>query len=130
MDNFDFTTTDEVTLMELVKSASNFLHRAEYHLAKTVIDQSNSSSKDEYDNIEPCLPVTINPIGQQVEHSHDFLQNELLENLKHEIQTLTFLSTGTKKPGVCLFGDVGYVYSKETRQLATQPLKGTVVKMS
>ena len=60
LDNFDFSTTDEVTSMELAKSASNFLHQAEYHLAKTVIDQSQTSSKTDHDTKEE-----VNPIGQK-----------------------------------------------------------------
>ena len=44
LDDFDFFATDTDTLQKLVSSVMNLLSKAEAHLAKTVLDLSQSTS--------------------------------------------------------------------------------------
>ena len=44
LDDFDFFATDTDTLQKLVSSVTKFLSKAEAHLAKTVLDLSQSTS--------------------------------------------------------------------------------------
>ena len=133
LDDFDFFATDTDTLQKLVSSVTKFLSKAEAHLAKTVLDLSQSTSNgdderstasEENQDKDATKPDMIR---DHVEHIKDFLGEELLQKLKEELPTLKYKATGTKKPSVSLFGDINYEYSAATKNLPAQPFHQTII---
>ena len=99
LDNYNLDSVDDATLSDIIKSAKNFIKRAEKSLTK---------------------PAPAIPSG--VVYTEDFLEHSLLKQLKHGLAKLSYLPTGIKQPGVCLFGGHRYVYSKATTELEPTPL--------
>ena len=101
LDNFNFDSVDGATLSEIIKSAKDFIVRAEKSLT-----------------LPPATPSgTV--------YTEDFLEDSFVKELKHDLAKLCYHPTGIKQPAVCLFGDHRYVYSKTTVNLEPIPF-GTV----
>ena len=113
LDSFDFSTAEEGNLAKMMSSVINFLSRAEEHMAGVVRElsfKSACSSTQSSGQVTPDLtstPVSSKkqetspkpsgcPIGAQVEHHANFLDDECLEQVKEELHHLTYLKTGTK----------------------------------
>lgn len=122
LDDFDFDATDVATLSNMIASVTAFLGKAEEHYAKTVMDLSQSMvqspSKEEPES---------SAISSKTTYHRDFLDKELLDKVKKELPTLTYTSTGTRKPAVCLFGKEKYSYNKGTADLSLHPLSSSAV---
>ena len=114
LDNFCFEEADDSTLKGLICSVTSFLKKAEEHLATTKLNLSSQVIVVE--DIE--VPNT--------EYMEHVLEESLMERLKLELAQLAYVSTGANKPGVSLFGNERYVYSKATVNLEPQPLPATV----
>ena len=106
LDNFDLTSLDDTTLSAVITSAANLMKRAE------ALQRKKKSTPPP-------------PLSHQVQPGADYTENVLepglLENLKKDLAQLDYLSTGVNQPGVCLFGEHCYVYSKVTTKLKPIP---------
>jgi len=126
LDNFKFEKADEDTLKELIRSVTSFLSKAEEHFTTAKLNASSQHVEvveEEEEKEEEKEEARSVP---NVEYVEDVLEGRLMVRLKEELFQLPYTSTGTKKPGVYLFGNERYVYSKATANLKPQPFASTV----
>ena len=97
LDNFNFDLADNSTISAIMKSATNFMKRAESFIL---------------DNQMASVPVQAGAV-----YHGEFMQLPLLKELKLALPKLKYMSTGVRQPGVCLFGKYPYVYNKATANL-------------
>ena len=134
LDNFDFSTVNAATTRSVIDSVTNFLKRAESHLASTVTQSpppspssfDSSSAADILQTADTPVPQTEDasstPIALLVDHFDRCLETPLLNILRKDLSTFNYTPTGKNCPGVCLFGDRKYVYNKATKDVEPIPI--------
>ena len=123
LDNFIFEDADDGTLKGLIRSVTSFLTKAEEHLTTAKFNVSSQNVEIAEDEKEEKEEGNV----PNIQYMEPVLEESMMRRLKKELAQLSYTSTGTKKPGVCLFGGERYVYSKSTADLERQPLASTVI---
>ena len=123
LDNFIFEDADDGTLKGLIRSVTSFLTKAEEHLTTAKFNVSSQNVEIAEDEKEEKEEGNV----PNIQYMEPVLEESMMRRLKKELAQLSYTSTGTKKPGVCLFGGERYVYSKSTADLEPQPLASTVI---
>ncbi len=117
LDNFDFSSADEISTSASVDAVINFLKRAEAHLASCLPLSPTTKPKSSF------WDETSSPISALVDYKKDILDDSLVEDMKKELHTMKFVPmSGKSAPEVSLYGDIAYTFNGVTN-LQLQPIQ-------
>ena len=114
LNSFDFSSNDAATISAVINDVTDFLQRAEAHMAQ--IAPSSPPSTLGVSQLSPPSKDT-SPIAPKLRYNERFLDGPLLKALKKDLPKFDYIPTGTRAPEVSLFGNNCYVYNKATRDL-------------
>ena len=115
LNTFNFSSNDASVISAVINDVTNFLKRAEAHLAQTEPD-SPPPSPSGSEVLSPLFK-DASPIALNIQHNETFLDDPLLMALIKDLPKFEYIPTGTNAPDVSLFGDICYVYNEATRNL-------------
>ena len=106
---------DKHSLIGIIENAEKLLYKAKEQLSKLATSETFTNTAD------------TTTIADNVEYSDNVLEDDLAAAVDKHLRTLQYTSTGVNKPGVYLYGDNKYTYSKATEDLEPEPVANSPV---
>ena len=131
LEEVDFSTMDTATTSKSIDAVVTFLKKAEAHLVN-IVDSSPPSSPTATSHSGGLAILstgtdskTVPPISTCVNFLENFLEPDVLEELKNELNRTKFTATPGRKnyPEISLHGEWHYVFNMVSESVDPSPIK-------